>query len=81
MSPRISTVGPHLLQGRAGPRNDQPDRLAAEAPAALEEVVGLAELQVVEEDLVQLVVVVLPRVDDAVIHVVVERGQATRKAG
>ena len=48
--------------------------------SCIEEVVWLPEREVVEEDLVQLIVVVLTRVDDHVLDVAVEGGHDARQA-
>ena len=56
------------------------DRAAAAVPpAASEEVVGRAQPEVVEEDLVELVVVVLPGVHEHVVDWRVERGDDARQ--
>ena len=49
--------------------------------AAVQEVIGLADAEIVEEDLVELVVVVLAGVDQDMIAVLVERAPSRATAG
>ena len=69
-----------LGQGRVGPRDDLADSLAGRGARGAQEVVRLAQLEILEEDLVQLVVVVLAGVHRDVIGRLVQRGQDAGQA-
>ena len=67
-------VGFDLGQRLIGASDDEPDRRGGIPSGGVEEHVGLADIEVFEEDLVELVVVVLARVDDHVVDIAVQRG-------
>ena len=73
-------VGPDFTEDRSTLAMTWPMVSAAVAPAAPRKWSGVRISEVVEEDLVQLVVVVLPGVDDDVVDVAVERGHHARQA-
>jgi hypothetical protein len=60
-------IGQHPVDGP----DHVADGLRRSRPGALQKVVGLSQPQIIEEDLVQLVVVVLPRMDQNVFEVFV----------
>jgi len=64
-----------LLRGddSLGPHEDRPQHGSQRARVGLEEVVGATEAEILEEDLVQLVVVVLPGVHQDLIAVLVDQ--------
>ena len=68
VSPRISTASGFDRD------DDLPDRLGGGGAGGAEIVIRRAQIEVLEEDLIELVVVVLAGVDNDVIGMPVERG-------
>ena len=74
-------IGLHLAQDGVGPADDLADRLGGGRAGGVQKEVGLAELQVLEEDLVQFVVVVLAGVDEDVVERPVQERPSRGRAG
>ncbi len=70
----------HLIDHTVHGDDDPADCLGGIRPGGLEEVVGLPQLEIAEEDLIELVVVVLARVDEHMVHVTVQRHERARQA-
>ena len=56
-------VGAHLFQHRVDLDQDLPGRLRRVRACGVQKEIGLAQSEILEEDLVQFVVIILPRVD------------------
>ena len=59
---------------RVGARDDQPDRLGGVGAGSFKKVVRFANLQIVEEDLIQLIIVVLPGVHEDMVRMLFKGG-------